>query len=57
MFRIDERRKRGTRSVIPFAGRCLATNILGGRDNLEVAILQLRVDFLPAWQIEAASSP
>ena len=39
------------------ARRRFAAGILRCRDNLEIAVFQFRVNFLPAWQIEPASSP
>ncbi len=57
MAHIDQRSERGVRAVIPAPGRSLAAGILRGRDNLEIAALQVCVNFLPAWQIEPAASP
>ena len=43
--------------VVPRSGGGFPIDILRGRDDLEILVLQLFVDFLPAWQIEAAASP
>lgn len=57
MFRVDERRERRLRRVVPFAGRRVTAGVLRGGDDLEIAALQLVIQFLPAWQIESAPSP
>ncbi len=57
MLNVDQRGVASLGFVVPFTRRFFAASILRGRDDLEILILQLRVDFLPAWQIEAASSP
>ena len=44
-------------SVIPAAGRDFASGILGGGNDFKILVLQLRVEFLPAWQVVAAASP
>jgi hypothetical protein len=43
--------------VIPLAGRLFAAGILRRGDDLEILVFQFGVQFLPAWQIEAAASP
>src|SRR5204862_2385492 len=57
MLRVDERRERRLCRVVPLARGGFTAGVLRGRDDLEVLIFQLSVDILPAWQIEAASSP
>ena len=47
----------GVGAIVPLAGRCLASGILGGGYDFEILFLQLGVEFLPAWQIVAAASP
>ena len=57
MLLVDQGRKGCLRCVIPFARRRFAARVLRRRDNLKILVLEFRVDFLPTWQIEAASSP
>jgi hypothetical protein len=57
MFGVDERRERGLGGVVPLAGCRLTTDVLRGTDDFEVLVLQLEIQFLPAWQIESAPSP
>lgn len=57
MLRVDQRGVGRLGGVIPLACRFLAAGILGSRDDFEIPVLQLLVNFLPAWQIEAATSP
>ena len=57
MLGVDERRVGRLRRVVPFAGCRFTAGILRGRDDLEVAALQLGVEGLPTWQIEPAPSP
>src|SRR6185503_6624936 len=57
VLRINQCRERGVRGVVPLAGCCFTADVLRSSDNLEVPIPQFRVDLLPAWQIESASSP
>ena len=51
MLLVDQRRERRLGGVIEFAGRRFTARILRRGDNLKAAVLQLFVDFLPAWQI------
>jgi hypothetical protein len=55
--RIDQRRKSRMGFVVPRSGGRFSVDILGGSDDLEILALQFFIDFLPAWQIEAAPSP
>jgi len=55
--RVDQGCERRLRGVVPFAGGCFTADILRCGDDLKVLVFQLVVDFLPAWQIEAAPSP
>ena len=57
MLRIDQSRIRRLGLVVPLPGSSFPASVLGGSDNLEILVLQLSVNFLPAWQIEAAPSP
>ena len=57
MLYIDQRRVRRLSRVVPFTSGRFPARVLGRRDDFEVLVLQLAVEFLPAWQIEAASSP
>jgi hypothetical protein len=57
MLDIDQRRVSGMGEVIPFARRLFPASILRRRDDLEILVLQLGVEFLPAWQIQTAASP
>lgn len=54
---IDERGERGLCGVIPFTGDRFAAGVLRGGDDFEVPVTKFSVNILPAWQIEAASSP
>jgi hypothetical protein len=44
-------------TIVPAAGRGFTSGILGGGDDFEILVLELGVEFLPAWQIVAAASP
>jgi hypothetical protein len=57
MLRVDERRERRVREVVPVPRRLFAGDVLRRRNDLEIAALQLVVEFLPAWQIKSAPSP
>ncbi len=57
MAGIDERREGGVCRVIELAGGSLAAGVLGNGNDLDVAVSQLLVECLPAWQVEPASSP
>jgi len=57
MLRVDQCCVRCLGLVIPLSGGGFTTCVLGSRDDLEILVLQLLVNFLPAWQIEAAASP
>src|ERR1700676_5322955 len=45
------------RPVVPRSSRRFPVGVLGRGNDLEILILQLLVNLLPAWQIEAAASP
>ena len=57
VFRVDQSGVRGFGAIVPLAGRGFSAGILRGGDNLKILALHFFVKFLPAWQIEAASSP
>ena len=57
MLGVDQRGKRCFRRVVPLARGSLAAGVLRGRDDFEILILELGVEFLPAWQIQTAASP
>lgn len=57
MLDVDQRGVARLSRVVPFACGRFPAGVLSRRDNFEVLVLQLAVEFLPAWQIEAASSP
>jgi hypothetical protein len=57
VLHVDQRGVGGLGGVIPLAGGRLAAGILRRGDDFEILVLQLGVEFLPAWQIEAAASP
>jgi hypothetical protein len=54
---VDQSGEGGFRAIVPLARRALAARVLGRRDDFEILVLQFRVQFLPAWQIETAASP
>jgi hypothetical protein len=57
MLHVNQRRIGRFGFVIPLASRRFAAGILRRRDNFKILVLQLFVNFLPAWQIKSASSP
>jgi hypothetical protein len=57
MVGVDERREGRFGSVVPFSCCRFAGCILRRRDDLEVRVLELVVQCLPAWQIKSTSSP
>ncbi len=57
MLGVDQGRVGSFSSIVPLARSRFPTRILRGGDDFKVLIFQFRVQFLPAWQIEAASSP
>ena len=57
MLCVDQGGEGRVGTIVPAAGRCFASGILGGGDDFEILVLQLGVEFLPAWQIVAAASP
>ena len=57
MVGVDERREGRLGGVVPFACCRFAARILRRRDDLEVRVLELVVQCLPAWQIKSAPSP
>ena len=57
MLDVNQRCVGGIGAVIPLTRRLFATCVLRRRDDLEILSLQLRVEFLPAWQIQTAASP
>jgi hypothetical protein len=57
VLRVDERREGRPGGVVPWAGRRFTASVLRGGDDLEIPVLQLRIDLLPTWQIESAASP
>jgi hypothetical protein len=57
MLRVHERRVRRLGGVVPFSSGLLAARVLGCGYDLKILVFQVGVDFLPAWQIEAAASP
>jgi hypothetical protein len=57
MLNVDQRGVGGIGAVIPLPGRLFAARILCRRDDFEILVLQFRVQFLPAWQIQPAASP
>jgi len=57
MLRIEKGHERRLRTVVPLTRSFLTARILRRRDDFEILTLQFFVNFLPAWQIEAAASP
>jgi hypothetical protein len=57
MLYVDQGCVRRFGLVVPLARGRLPAGVLRGGDNLKVLVFQLFVEFLPARQIEAASSP
>src|SRR6185295_19064482 len=57
MFRVDQRRVGRLGGVVPPTGCGLSARVLRRGDDLEILLLQLPVNLLPAWQIESAASP
>jgi CheY-like chemotaxis protein len=56
MLRVDERRVGRFGRVVPLTGCGLSAGVVRRGDDLEILLLQLLVDLLPAWQIESAAS-
>jgi hypothetical protein len=54
---VDDGREGRFGGVVPFSCCRFAARILRRRDDLEVRVLELVVQCLPAWQIKSASSP
>ena len=54
---VDQGGVGGMGAVIPFARGCFPASILCRGDDFEILVLQLAVEFLPAWQIKTAASP
>ena len=57
MLRVYKGGVSGFCGVVPGSGGGFATTILRGGDDLEVRVFEFCIEFLPAWQIEFASSP
>jgi hypothetical protein len=57
MLHVDQRGVSRLGAVVPLPGRSFAAGVLRRGDNFKIFVLQLFVNFLPAWQIETASSP
>ena len=57
MLRVDERCISCLGGGVELAGGSFTTGVLGSGDDLEILAFQFFVEFLPAWQIECASSP
>src|SRR5215475_3682443 len=57
MLRVDERRVGYLGRVVPLTGCGFSARVLRRGDDLEILVLQLFVNLLPAWQIESAASP
>ena len=57
MLRVDQRSVGRLGRVIPLAGVRFPARILRRGDQFEPLAFQLRIEFLPARQIEAAASP
>jgi len=57
MLHVDQRRVGRLGGVVILASGGFTAGILRGGDNFEILILQFGIEFLPAWQIIAASSP
>jgi hypothetical protein len=54
---VDQRGVRRFGGVVPFSGGGFSASVLRRGDDFEIFIMQLGVEFLPAWQIESAASP
>jgi hypothetical protein len=57
MLHVDQSRIRRFGGVVPFSSGGFPARVLCGGDDFKILVVQLAVNFLPAWQIETASSP